>query len=95
LRVREAAIRVRDRGIHRDRADRGVVPAVGRQRLQTNDETTIGDLHQRFGGDRKIATARPADAAALSRVSGVGETKLARYGPSVLALVAGETPPDA
>jgi superfamily II DNA helicase RecQ len=43
----------------------------------------------------EIATARPADAAALSRVSGVGETKLARYGPSVLALVAGETPPDA
>jgi ATP-dependent DNA helicase RecQ len=41
----------------------------------------------------EIATARPADAAALSRVSGVGETKLARYGPSVLALVAGQTPP--
>ena len=41
----------------------------------------------------EIATARPADAAALSRVSGVGETKLARYGPAVLALVAGQTPP--
>jgi hypothetical protein len=36
---------------------------------------------------------KPADTAALSRVSGVGETKLARYGPAVLALVAG-TPVD-
>ncbi|MFM8374920.1 MAG: HRDC domain-containing protein, partial [Phenylobacterium sp.] len=41
----------------------------------------------------EIATRRPADAAALSRVSGVGESKLARYGPAVLALVAGEVPP--
>ncbi|MCA6307857.1 MAG: HRDC domain-containing protein, partial [Phenylobacterium sp.] len=41
----------------------------------------------------EIATVRPADSAALSRVSGVGETKLARYGPAVLALVAG-TPVD-
>ncbi|MCE2986641.1 MAG: HRDC domain-containing protein, partial [Phenylobacterium sp.] len=41
----------------------------------------------------EIATRKPADAAALSRVSGVGESKLARYGPAVLALVAGEVPP--
>jgi superfamily II DNA helicase RecQ len=41
----------------------------------------------------EIATVKPADTAALSRVSGVGETKLARYGPAVLAMVAGEVPP--
>ncbi|MBZ2197562.1 DNA helicase RecQ [Ruania sp. N2-46] len=36
-----------------------------------------------------IAQARPADEAALSGISGVGEAKLARYGPAVLGVVAG------
>lgn len=37
---------------------------------------------------RAIAAARPADLAALALVSGVGETKLDRYGEAVLAVVA-------
>jgi ATP-dependent DNA helicase RecQ len=37
---------------------------------------------------RAIATARPANLAALALVSGVGETKLDRYGEAVLAVVA-------
>ncbi|TDE97674.1 DNA helicase RecQ [Occultella glacieicola] len=36
-----------------------------------------------------IAQARPADEAVLSGISGVGEAKLARYGPAVLGVVAG------
>ncbi|MVA75541.1 DNA helicase RecQ [Auraticoccus sp. F435] len=36
-----------------------------------------------------IATARPADEAALRAVSGVGEAKLTRYGAAVLEVVAG------
>jgi DNA helicase-2/ATP-dependent DNA helicase PcrA len=39
-----------------------------------------------------IADARPADRAALSRVSGVGPMKLDRYGESVLAVLAGDEP---
>jgi ATP-dependent DNA helicase RecQ len=34
---------------------------------------------------REIATRRPATLAELSAVSGIGETKLARYGEQVLA----------
>ncbi|MCL2849341.1 MAG: DNA helicase RecQ [Micrococcales bacterium] len=37
---------------------------------------------------REIAASRPNDLAALSQVSGVGATKLDRYGPGVLAVVA-------
>ena len=37
---------------------------------------------------REIATLRPASLAALSRVGGVGEKKLATYGPGVLAVLA-------
>jgi ATP-dependent DNA helicase RecQ len=37
---------------------------------------------------RQIAAARPADLAALSAISGVGETKLARYGEQILAELA-------
>ena len=38
---------------------------------------------------REIATQEPRDLAALAEISGVGETKLAKYGPGVLAAVAG------
>jgi ATP-dependent DNA helicase RecQ len=38
---------------------------------------------------REIATQDPADLAALAGISGVGESKLARYGPGVLAALAG------
>jgi ATP-dependent DNA helicase RecQ len=38
---------------------------------------------------REIATRRPADLAALGRISGIGENKLAKYGDGVLAAVAG------
>jgi ATP-dependent DNA helicase RecQ len=38
---------------------------------------------------REIATQEPADLASLAGISGVGETKLARYGPGVLAALAG------
>jgi ATP-dependent DNA helicase RecQ len=38
---------------------------------------------------REIATREPADLASLAGISGVGETKLARYGPGVLAALAG------
>jgi ATP-dependent DNA helicase RecQ len=37
---------------------------------------------------REIAEARPADLAELSRVQGVGEAKLTRYGEAMLAVVA-------
>jgi ATP-dependent DNA helicase RecQ len=33
---------------------------------------------------REIATARPASLADLSRVTGVGENKLAKYGQQIL-----------
>ena len=38
---------------------------------------------------REIATQEPRDLTALAEISGVGETKLAKYGPGVLAAVAG------
>jgi ATP-dependent DNA helicase RecQ len=38
---------------------------------------------------REIAAAPPADLAGLAAVNGVGETKLARYGEQVLAVLAG------
>jgi ATP-dependent DNA helicase RecQ len=38
---------------------------------------------------REIASRRPTSLAELGRVSGVGETKLARYGEQVLAALAG------
>ena len=38
---------------------------------------------------RQIATARPASLAALSGISGVGESKLAKYGPGVLETIGG------
>ena len=38
---------------------------------------------------RLIAAAPPADLAGLSEISGVGETKLARYGEQILAVLAG------
>jgi ATP-dependent DNA helicase RecQ len=38
---------------------------------------------------REIATQEPADLASLAGISGVGETKLARYGSGVLAALAG------
>jgi ATP-dependent DNA helicase RecQ len=37
---------------------------------------------------RQIAAALPADLAGLSAISGVGETKLARYGEQILAVLA-------
>ena len=37
---------------------------------------------------REIAEAKPANLAALSRVQGVGEAKLTRYGEAMLAVVA-------
>jgi DNA helicase-2/ATP-dependent DNA helicase PcrA len=39
-----------------------------------------------------IADARPADRAALSRISGVGPTKLNRYAEPVLAVIGGADP---
>ncbi|HVL84087.1 MAG TPA: ATP-dependent DNA helicase UvrD2 [Pseudonocardia sp.] len=39
-----------------------------------------------------IAEQRPADGAALVTIPGIGARKLDRYGPAVLALVAGEEP---
>lgn len=39
---------------------------------------------------RDIAVSRPADLTALSGISGVGASKLERYGPGVLAAVAGD-----
>ncbi|GLZ14069.1 ATP-dependent DNA helicase RecQ [Actinomadura sp. NBRC 104425] len=41
---------------------------------------------------REIATVRPASLAELSRVNGVGEAKLAKYGRQVLDTLTGETP---
>jgi len=38
---------------------------------------------------REIATSMPADLAALGRISGIGENKLAKYGEGVLAALAG------
>jgi ATP-dependent DNA helicase RecQ len=38
---------------------------------------------------RQIATARPASLGALSGISGVGENKLAKYGPGVLETIGG------
>jgi ATP-dependent DNA helicase RecQ len=38
---------------------------------------------------REIATQEPATLAELAGISGVGETKLARYGPGVLLALAG------
>jgi ATP-dependent DNA helicase RecQ len=38
---------------------------------------------------REIASRRPTSLAELGTVSGVGETKLARYGEQVLAALAG------
>jgi ATP-dependent DNA helicase RecQ len=38
---------------------------------------------------RQIATARPASLPALSKISGVGESKLAKYGPGVIETVTG------
>ncbi|MGN6243156.1 MAG: ATP-dependent DNA helicase UvrD2 [Motilibacteraceae bacterium] len=40
-----------------------------------------------------IAEARPGSLPELARIPGVGKTKLDRFGPAVLALVAGEEPP--
>jgi ATP-dependent DNA helicase RecQ len=37
---------------------------------------------------REIAAARPASLSELARVSGVGRTKLERYGDAMLAAVA-------
>lgn len=42
---------------------------------------------------REIATTRPADLDALSTISGVGATKLDRYGPGVLATLEGRPVP--
>ena len=39
---------------------------------------------------RQIATDAPATLAELSRVSGVGENKLAKYGEQILAVLAAE-----
>ncbi len=44
---------------------------------------------------REIATARPADLDALSRIGGVGAAKLERYGPGVIATLEGREPPTA
>ncbi len=41
---------------------------------------------------REIAAARPASLAGLGAVSGIGETKLARYGEQVLAVLAADGP---
>jgi DNA helicase-2/ATP-dependent DNA helicase PcrA len=41
---------------------------------------------------RAIASVRPESAAALAQVSGIGPARLERYGPSILAIVAGATP---
>ena len=41
-----------------------------------------------------IAEAMPADDAGLLAVPGVGRAKLDRYGPAVLAILAGEEPPE-
>jgi ATP-dependent DNA helicase RecQ len=38
---------------------------------------------------REIASTMPADLAALGRISGIGENKLAKYGEGVLAALAG------
>ncbi|HEY0188191.1 MAG TPA: DNA helicase RecQ [Cellulomonas sp.] len=43
---------------------------------------------------REIATTGPADLDALSVIGGVGATKLDRYGPGVLAAVAGRPAPE-
>jgi ATP-dependent DNA helicase RecQ len=40
---------------------------------------------------REIATVRPSSLAELSHVSGVGESKLTKYGDQVLAVLAAET----
>jgi DNA helicase-2/ATP-dependent DNA helicase PcrA len=42
---------------------------------------------------RAIAAARPESAAALAEVPGIGRARLERYGPSILAIVAGATTP--
>jgi ATP-dependent DNA helicase RecQ len=39
---------------------------------------------------RQIATARPGSLAGLAGISGVGESKLAKYGPGVLAVLGGD-----
>lgn len=44
---------------------------------------------------RELATTRPADLGALSGMSGVGATKLERYGPGVLSAIEGKTGDDA
>ena len=38
---------------------------------------------------RQIATARPGSLAELAGISGVGESKLAKYGPGVLGVLGG------
>ena len=43
----------------------------------------------------ELAVRRPVDVAGLVAVSGIGQTKLDRYGEDVLALVRGEQPPSA
>jgi ATP-dependent DNA helicase RecQ len=44
---------------------------------------------------RDIATARPTDVTALAQIGGVGQAKLDRYGPGVIATVEGREPPTA
>ncbi|MCB1767732.1 MAG: HRDC domain-containing protein [Candidatus Competibacteraceae bacterium] len=41
----------------------------------------------------EIVKARPLTLAALGRIEGFGEAKLKKYGPDLLALVTGATPP--
>lgn len=41
---------------------------------------------------REIATARPSSTAELGTVTGVGENKLAKYGPQILDVLAGREP---
>ena len=65
------------RAWRRRQADAQGVPAY----VVFSDATLVG-----------IADARPADRAALSRVSGVGPTKLDRYAESVLAVLVGDEP---
>jgi DNA helicase-2/ATP-dependent DNA helicase PcrA len=65
------------RAWRRRQADAQGVPAY----VVFSDATLVG-----------IADARPADRAALSRISGVGPTKLDRYAESLLAVLAGDEP---
>jgi DNA helicase-2/ATP-dependent DNA helicase PcrA len=60
-------------GWRRDRARADAVPAY----VVAHDATLV-----------EIATARPSSIAALRRVKGMGPTKLERYGPDILEIVA-------